>query len=117
MKRVFVFVLTVVMALSLGSSVTYAVEPSIEQMVVSTNEKIYTEIAKAEDKGADLTENDDEEANNILDKLYDKTYKIDSRTIDEGTENGYNVERYWVDVTIGDQTKAIDPCRVTPVSD
>jgi peptidoglycan hydrolase CwlO-like protein len=91
----------------------------IVQMMEQTNQEIYNEINKADDKAdalvlsyeaADISQ---EQLNSEVDKIVEELIKVTSKKAEKLIEvagaNGYVIEAVWIEVEIGGRTVLVDP--------
>lgn len=114
MKKIAICFIFSALFLMLFSTSAFAADNNTDEaykMVEKTNAKIEKEIEKAELKG-DMVLSDTEKEEKIAGKLYDKTEKMVAKLADKVEDDGFTVEKVYIDVEIGTTTISIDPCHV-----
>lgn len=140
MKKSMVAVLfSMIFALILGTTGAFAAESAMSadiekalEQVAKTNDEIYKEIEKAQEKSykmydkkvSDIEKEKDaekilriemkyeEEITELIAKLDKKTQKMTRKGIEKAEKAGLTVEVEWVSVQFADRTAMIDPIKV-----
>ena len=118
MKKLLSAVLAAMLMLSISAPAALADEienAEVLQLLEETNEAINEEIEDAQAAADALDPNADdyeEELDEIITELVEETEEIANEAVEEANELGYDFEKQYVEVQVGDRTVEVDPIHV-----
>lgn len=101
--------------LEIADKATSQIQEKIDKALEKANdvrEKYLRDLEKSNKDTGKITQKYDDDVKKIMDKLYDETYSISTKAIDQAAKYGVKVERTWTTITFAEKDYLIDPIRV-----